>query len=76
MRRLLTICVMGLLLAAPAALGRDEEAKDTPNVKYEGYKNPVKPDDSSNLLTYGMLVLASGLCVAVMFKDAKRSHMD
>ncbi len=76
MRRLLTMCVMTLLLAAPAALARDDEEKEKPNVKYEGYKLPVKPEESSNLLTYGMLVLASGLCIAVMFKDAKRSHMD
>jgi hypothetical protein len=67
---------MGLLLAAPAALGRDDEDKEKPNVKYEGYKSPVKAEEGSSLLTYGMFALATGLCVVVVFKDAKRSHMD
>ncbi len=66
---------MALCLAAPSARAADDEEKK-PNAKYEGYKVPVKGEESSQFLTYGMLVLAAGLCVAVMFKDAKRSHLD
>lgn len=76
MRRLLLLCVMALLAVAPAALARDDEDQKWPDVKYEGYKVPVKVEESSALLGYIMLVFTVGVCVAVMFKDAKRSHLD
>ena len=76
MRRLLLLCVMALAAAAPVALAAPDPDEKFPNVKYEGYKVPVKVEESSPLLGYVLLVFTMGVCVAIMFKDAKRSHLD
>ena len=76
-RRLLTILLAALcgILPLSAAFAADDETVK-PNVKLEGYPHPVKSDESSTALTYILLIFVAGVCVAVMFKDAKRSHLD
>lgn len=77
MKRFLLILVMTIAATAlpfRPAFADDEDAK--PNVKVEGYTRPVKLEDSSTALTYILLIFIGGICVAVMFKDAKRSHLD
>jgi hypothetical protein len=77
-RRLLTILLAAMTLALPlcSALAAADDEGVRPNVKLEGYPRVVKSEDSSTALTYILLIFIAGVCVAIMFKDAKRTHLD
>jgi hypothetical protein len=46
------------------------------NVKGWGYDKPVAPKPSSPALNYFLLLFLGGVCAGVMFKNAKRTHLD
>ncbi len=77
-RRLLTIFLAVMTLALPLrpAFGGADEEEQRPNVRLSGYPRSVESEKSGTALTYILLILIAGVCVAVMFKDAKRSHLD
>jgi hypothetical protein len=74
-QRFLAWCFGALaLLASPVlALAEDEPVY---YAKLEGYTKPVKLEGGSVTLTWLLLVLLAGICVLVLFKDAKRTHLD
>jgi hypothetical protein len=72
--RLLALwCGLLAWLLPLVALAEDEV---TTNARFEGYARSVKTDSSSPAPSWMLLILLAGICIAVLFKDAKRTHMD
>ena len=68
----LALCV---LAAAPsAAVAQDDDKKE--HAWLNGYPRPVKLDEASNTLNWLLLLVIMGAGVGVMFKNAKRTHLD
>jgi hypothetical protein len=79
MIRRILVLVLGLLpiLAAPTAVfAADDEEPNKINARLENFSKPVKLEDGSNLLIWLMLMILAGLCLAGLFKQAKRTHLD
>lgn len=76
--RLLTCLLMAIFtIAAPvAAFAQDEEEDKIYDARLEGYATPVTLDSKSTALTWLLVGALAVACVGVMFKDAKRSHLD
>ena len=78
-RRTVTVClcaftVAGLLMPA-VALAQDEAVKN--DARLEGYQTKVAIDSGdSTALTWLLLVFLSMVALGVMFKNAKRTHLD
>lgn len=62
-----------LLFSPTAALAQDEDAIDALRT---GYSQTVAVDGGSAALTWLMLVGLGVVCFAVLFKDARRTHLD
>lgn len=73
-RLLALLSALTWVLSTPlAALAEDEELLDP---RVEGFARNVKVTGGSVTLTWFVLILLAVICVAVLFKDAKRSHLD
>jgi hypothetical protein len=73
------ICALTVLLMSPAmTLARQyQEEKEIVDARLEGYGNiNVSLDPKSTALMWLLLIFLSVVTVSVMFKDAKRSHLD
>lgn len=62
-----------VLLRPLEVLAQDERRL---NAKVEGYKVPVKVDEASTTLIWLVMILFTAIAVAVLFKNAKRTHLD
>jgi hypothetical protein len=63
----------GLLLWPLSVLAEAEKILDA---RLEGYKEVVKLTEGSTALTWMLLVVLVVMCMAVLFKNANRSHLD
>ena len=72
----LYVSLISMLLMPLCAAAQDVEA-EPPDARLEGY-GKVSPvlDSNSTALTWLLLVGLGVLCISVMFKDAKRTHLD
>jgi hypothetical protein len=66
--------VAGLLLCPMVAWAQDEAPQI--DAKFAGYGNSVKVAEASSTLMWGLFIVLAAVCIAVLFKDAKRSHLD
>jgi hypothetical protein len=75
-RWLLLACLcLGAVVAAPStARAQDEEIKL--DARLEGYQGQVSVQNQSTALMWLLFVLLAVIAVAVLFKDAKRTHLD
>ncbi|MEM6562315.1 MAG: hypothetical protein AAF656_11995 [Planctomycetota bacterium] len=78
----LAAVLLSMTLAAPALAQRGaaqkamEEAEEL-DVRLQGYDDgPIVLEESSYALTYAVAVGLTLVCVGVMFKNAKRTHLD
>ena len=62
------------ILATPARLLADEEIKS--DARIEGYTTNVTLDAGSTALMWLLYILVGLVCLSVLFKDAKRTHLD
>ncbi len=78
-RLLYIVWTIGLVLLTPvlalAQKGGSDEEKGS-SAKYLGYKVKVVTDDRSMTLVWLMFVLLTIICIAALFKNAKRTHLD
>ena len=75
-QRLLSIvCAVAGLLCSPASLWAQDEDKIY-DARLEGYGTKLTLDNSSTALMWLLLVVLTAMCVGVMFKNAKRTHLD
>jgi hypothetical protein len=75
-RRLLCLLVLVCAVAlpvGPAARAQDDEGP--PNAKLQGYDKEYEPQQGASL-TYLLLIFIFLLTVGVMFKNARRTHLD
>jgi hypothetical protein len=67
-------CAIAILLSSPVvALAEDEELRDA---RMEGYAGSVQLEPGSSALTYLLFFFLSVVAAAVVFKNAKRTHLD
>lgn len=66
---------MASALPTPAR-AQDEDQPPIYDARVQGYSKTVQLPSSSTALTWLLLVVLGGVCVGVMFIDAKRSHLD
>jgi hypothetical protein len=78
MKRSLMSALVGLTIFAAAPM--QARADDTTPKSYDGrlddYLKPVTLDNGGTALTYFLWAALGVVALAVMFKDAKRSHLD
>ena len=68
------LCLGAVVLAPSAARAQDEEIKQ--DARLEGYQGTVSVSNQSTALMWLLFVLLAVIAVAVLFKDAKRTHLD
>ena len=74
-RWLRLICwVMVVLLSPAMALAADEDK--LPNAREQNYTKTVSMPEGGTALTWLLLIVLTGLCLAALFKNAKRTHLD
>jgi hypothetical protein len=72
-------CTLVVFLMSPAMTlaKKYEEDKEIIDARLEGYgQTNVSLPSSGTALLWILLLFLTGITVAVMFKDAKRSHLD
>jgi hypothetical protein len=71
-------CFVVVVLMSPAlTFARHyEEEREIIDARLEGYQGLVSLPASGTALLWLLLLFLAGVTVAVMFKDAKRSHLD
>jgi len=62
-----------MLLLPLEVLAQDDRRIDA---RIEGYKVPVKVEESSTTLTWLLMIFLTAIAIAVLFKNAKRTHLD
>jgi hypothetical protein len=62
------------VLAPGGALAQEEEV--TRDARLEGYTSNVALDSDSTALMWILLIFLGGIGMGVMFKNAKRTHLD
>jgi hypothetical protein len=67
----------GVVMAPAATLAqRADGQRDILDGRLEGYPSPVTLEDSGTSMTWLLLVFLTIVCLSVMFKDARRTHLD
>jgi heme/copper-type cytochrome/quinol oxidase subunit 2 len=75
-RMLIAICLAVVVVATPMTARASEDEPTSYDARIEGYPQKVQLDAGSTALTWLLLIVLGVLSVAVLFKDAKRSHLD
>jgi hypothetical protein len=71
----LTLCsLIGPMLATPGVARADDDLKN--DARLEGYEGKTVVLDAGSAPSYLLLFALGVLCLSVMFKSAKRSHLD
>ncbi len=75
-RILCAICSIVVLATPLLALAKGDEDETKPNARYLGYKAQVVVDSRSMAVVWLILIGLIVLGLIVMFKNAKRTHLD
>lgn len=73
--RLIAICC-GVIQFLSPALSYAQELDNNGDARLEGYSLPVRLAASGTALIWLLFLFLGGLALAVLFKDAKRTHLD
>ena len=71
---LVAVCVGAALAVPSSARAQDEEIKQ--DARLEGYQGNVSVQNQSTALMWLLFVFLGVVALAVLFKDAKRTHLD
>lgn len=71
----LVLAAAGVVFCPTMLLAQDDESKIY-DARLEGYGSNVTLENSSTALMWLLLVVLAAICVGVMFKNAKRTHLD
>jgi hypothetical protein len=66
--------IIAVLLSPAAALAADDEA--LPDARIQNFTKPVSIPEGGTALTWLLLIFLTLLCLAALFKNAKRTHLD
>ena len=76
-QKLLTcICAVVAVLASPLSALADDPEDKVYDARLEGYGTNLTLPSSSTALMWLLLFVLAAMCVGVMFKNAKRTHLD
>jgi len=75
-RILLGFGLIVMILASTPTRALADDEPDIYDARLEGYAQKVQLDAGSTALTWLVLIVLGVLTVGVLFKDAKRSHLD
>ena len=65
----------GQVVLSPAvALAADDEK--LPDARIQNFQKPVTVPEGGVALTWLFLILLTGICLAALFKNAHRTHLD
>jgi hypothetical protein len=64
------------LLLPALAMAQDDDSKYHPDARLEGYATSVSTGGATTALTWLLLVFLGVICFSVLFKNAKRTHLD
>jgi hypothetical protein len=67
-------CLLASALTPAVALAQEEEVPR--DARLEGYPQKVHLDNDSPALSYILLIVLGALALSVMFKNARRTHLD
>ena len=73
-RLLRVVCWLLVVLSPSLALAADDEK--LPDALVQNYPKPVSVPEGGTALTWLLLIFLSGICLATLFKNAKRTHLD
>jgi hypothetical protein len=73
--RLIAICC-GVIQFIWPVLSFAQELDEKGDARLEGYKTPARLADSGTALIWLLFIFLATLALAVLFKDAKRTHLD
>jgi hypothetical protein len=77
MKHRLTTWWCGLLtILATPVLAFAEDEMPAFNARLNGYKVPVTPDGGSSAINWLLVLFLTLVTLAVLFKNAKRTHLD
>jgi hypothetical protein len=65
-----------VMLSSPARALAQDEGPEFYDARLEAYGAGMTLDSSSTALMWLLLVVLGAMCVGVMFKNAKRTHLD
>ena len=65
-----------VLLSPITAMAQDDENSKIYDARLEGYPGNVTLESSSTALLWLLLIVLAAACVGVMFKNARRTHLD
>jgi uncharacterized membrane protein len=68
-------CLIAVMAAPTRALAAQND-EITIDARAENYPRAVKVEEGSTALTWMLFVLLAAICLSVLFKNAKRSHLD
>ena len=74
--RWLAVAVLALAPATTALARSEEQEPDPVDARLEGYPTNVSLPESSSGLTWVAFIFLGVVGAGVLFKDAKRSHLD
>jgi hypothetical protein len=70
------LCAVAGLLSCPASLLAQDAEDKIYDARLEGYGSSMTLPSSSTALMWLLLFVLAAMCVGVMFKNAKRTHLD
>ena len=74
-RLLRVICwIVAVLLSPAMALAADEDKM--PDARIQNFSKPVSIPEGGTALTWLLLIFLTLICLAALFKNAKRTHLD
>ncbi|HEY8665348.1 MAG TPA: hypothetical protein VIL86_01725 [Tepidisphaeraceae bacterium] len=77
-RRMLTVCcgILSILLLPALTFARVVEEKEIVDARLEGYSRNVTLADSTTSLIWLLFIFLAALALGVLFRNAKRTHLD
>ena len=73
-RLLRVVCWLLVVLSPSLALAADDEK--LPDARIQNYPKPVSVPEGGTALTWLLLIFLTLICLAALFKNAKRTHLD
>ena len=66
--------IVGVLALPAMALAADEDK--LPDARIQNFTKPVSVPEGGTALTWLLLIFLTLICLAALFKNAKRTHLD
>ena len=68
------ICAMVVVLSPAVAMAADEDKP--PDARIQNFMKPVSVPEGGTALTWLLLIFLTLICLAALFKNARRTHLD